>query len=54
MFIPAFEEKEKQEQQKIVEEKRLELPDYSEQYEEYIKNKLKEKPKENVITIQLI
>lgn len=52
MFLPALEEKKKREQQ-IVEEKRLQLPDYEQEYEEYIKNKKEEKPSPRVIQIQI-
>jgi hypothetical protein len=53
MFLPALEEKLKQEKQRQ-EENRLYLPDLQEQYEEYIKNKQEEKPPERVITIQIM
>lgn len=49
MFIPAFIEKEKKKQ-----ENRLEIPKYTEQYEEFLKNKInKEEKKETVIHIQI-
>lgn len=53
MFLPAIEEKKKREQAEKAEEQRIHLPDYSQEYEEYIKNKEKEKPAETVITIQI-
>jgi len=47
MFLPAFIKKEK------VKEVRLEIPDYTEQYNQYIeKNKVKQE-KETVIHIQI-
>lgn len=53
MFLPAFEEKRKREQLEYTKENRLELPDYSEQYEQYIKKQKEEKAPETVIHIPL-
>jgi hypothetical protein len=53
MFLPAIAEKLKKEKE-ITIEKRLELPNYQEQYEEYYKNKEKEQPKQTVIQIQIL
>jgi hypothetical protein len=53
MFLPAIEEKRKREQLEYIKENRLELPDYREQYEEYLKNQKEEKAPERVIQIPL-
>ena len=53
MFLPAIEEKRKREQAQYINENRLELPDYREQYEEYIKRQKEEKAPETVIHIPL-
>lgn len=52
MFLPVIVEKLKKEKEAVI-EKRLELPNYQQQYEEYIKNKEEKKSPERVIHIQI-
>jgi hypothetical protein len=52
MFLPVIVEKLKKEKEAVI-EKRLELPNFQQQYEEYIKNKEEKKSPERVIHIQI-
>jgi hypothetical protein len=52
MFLPVIVERLKKEKEAVI-EKRLELPNYQQQYEEYIKSKEEEKSPERVIHIQI-